>query len=110
MDEINTNSNIDGVLKEVLVDRRLLGEALPDFVVPIAAANPFKLRKGKADYLTNGLKIQGLTSSKLIYLVNPLPESMLASVWNFSSLLPSDEFKYIEKIVENLAHSFPDFD
>ena len=70
---MNTNPNIDGILKEILVDRRLMGDPLPDFVVPVAAANPFKLRKGKTDALTKGLKIQGLTSSKLVYLVKPLP-------------------------------------
>ena len=102
-DEINTNPNIDGILKEVLVDRRVLGEPLPDFVVPIAAANPHKLRKGKTDSLTKGLKIEGLISSKLVYLVKPLPESMLSSVWNFGSLLPDDEFKYIQKIMEKLV-------
>ena len=46
-DEINTNPNVSGILKEVLIDRVLEGEPLPSNVVPIAAANPYKLRKKK---------------------------------------------------------------
>ena len=44
-DEVNTNKNITGILKEVLMDRRLKGKPLPPNIVPIAAANPYKLRK-----------------------------------------------------------------
>ncbi len=43
-DEINTNPNVSGMITEVLIDRRLLGEPLPQHVVPIAAANPYKLK------------------------------------------------------------------
>ena len=55
-------------------------------VVPIGAANPYKLRKSKNDNFTQGLKIEGLKSSKLVYLVHPLPESMLTFVWDFGVL------------------------
>ncbi len=99
-DEINTNPNVAGILKEILIDRTLLGEPLPNHVVPIAAANPYKLRKRETDSLTRGLKIEGLKSSKLVYLVHPLPQSMFTSVWNFGSLLEADEAKYIKKIIE----------
>lgn len=105
-DEINTNSNVSGILKEVLIDRTLLGEPLPPNVVPIAAANPYKLRKKDADSLTRGLKIEGLKSSKLVYLVHPLPQSMFTSVWNFGSLVPADEAKYIRKIVQKACFQF----
>lgn len=83
-----------------------MGEPLPDFVVPIAASNPYKLRRGKIDALTKGLKIKGIKSSELVYLVNRLPESMLTSVWNFGSLLPLDELKYISKLVSKLAQQY----
>ena len=59
-DEINTNPNVSGILKEVLIDKVLEGNPLPPNVVPIAAANPYKLRKKHVDTLTRGLKIEGL--------------------------------------------------
>lgn len=100
-DEINTNPNVSGILKEILVDRKMLGQPLPPSVVPIGAANPYKLRKNKNDHLTQGLKIQGLKSSKLVYLVHPLPESMLTFVWDFGVLRKDDELRYITKIVQH---------
>ncbi len=100
-DEINTNPNVAGILKEILVDRKMLGVPLPSSVVPIGAANPYKLRKNKNDHFTQGLKIQGLKSSKLVYLVHPLPESMLTFVWDFGVLKKDDELRYIQKIVSH---------
>lgn len=44
LDEINTNKNIDGILKEILVEKKLLGKALPSNFIPIAAANPYKFK------------------------------------------------------------------
>ena len=43
-DEINTNQNIDGVLKEILLDRKLKGKRLPFNIIPIAAANPYRFK------------------------------------------------------------------
>ncbi len=106
MDEINTNDNVNGILKEVLIDRRLLGRPLPEYVVPVAAGNPYKLRKEKGDALTKGLKFDDLKSSKLVYLVNPLPESMVPFVWNFGSLPEKDEARYIERIVHRAANEW----
>ena len=45
-DEINTNENIVGLLKEIVIDRKLEGEKLNDLIVPIAACNPYKLKTG----------------------------------------------------------------
>ncbi len=95
-----------GVLKEVLIDRKVQGYSLPSYVIPIAAANPYKLRKKETDSLTKGLKIEGLKSSKLVYLVHPLPQSMFTSVWNFGSLVPADEEKYIMKIIEKACSQY----
>ena len=44
-DEINTNSNISGLLKEIFVDRHILGDLLEDNISIVSACNPFKLRK-----------------------------------------------------------------
>ena len=42
-DEINTNENVSGLLKEVMVDRLLEGELLDDRIIIIAACNPYKI-------------------------------------------------------------------
>ena len=41
LDEVNTNRNIEGVLKEVLIDNKLEGDLLPKNFVVLAAANPY---------------------------------------------------------------------
>ncbi len=43
-DEINTNQNVGGILKELLVDKKLNGIPLPKEFVTIAACNPYKLK------------------------------------------------------------------
>jgi hypothetical protein len=35
---------VDGVLKEILIDRKLNGIDLPQMILPIAAANPYKFK------------------------------------------------------------------
>jgi hypothetical protein len=44
-DEINTNENINGILKEIVVDRQFMGKDLPVGIIPIAACNPYILKK-----------------------------------------------------------------
>ena len=43
-DEINTNKNISGLLKEILIDKKFLGEKYHKNIIPIAACNPYKLK------------------------------------------------------------------
>lgn len=87
-DEINTNTNISGLLKEIFVDRHILGEKLEDNIAIVAACNPFKKRKAEQSQLTEGynLKNQDETKTDLVYKVEPLPESMVPSIWDFNSL------------------------
>ena len=73
-------------------------------VLAVAAANPYKLRK-KQDQ-THGLKLRGLKSSSLVYLVEPLLPSMFSQVWNFGELELYDEFMYIRKHVEKECHQY----
>ena len=46
-DEINTNEHIGGLLKEIVIDRKLDGFPLKNSIIPIAACNPYKLKKKK---------------------------------------------------------------
>ncbi|KAL4464488.1 hypothetical protein ABPG72_003898 [Tetrahymena utriculariae] len=106
-DEINTNQNIDGILKELLVEKRILGEPLPDNFVPIAAANPYKFKTERDQQEnTDSLKISGCDNqqtSKLIYHVYPLAESMNTFIWQFGELQPEDETKIVSQMVKNAS-------
>ena len=46
-DEINTNENVSGLLKEILIDRHLKGKLLPENIRLVAACNPYKLKPKK---------------------------------------------------------------
>lgn len=46
-DEINTNTNISGLLKEIFVDRHIQGERFEANVCLVAACNPTKFRKSE---------------------------------------------------------------
>ncbi len=92
------------MLKEVIMDRHIGGDPLPHWVVPIAAANPYKLRQKKT--LSEGLKLSDLQSSKLAYLVEPLPLSMFNAVWNFGTLTREDELAYIKKHVHKNCYKY----
>jgi hypothetical protein len=43
-DEVNTNSVVSGLMKEIIVDRKFQGDDLSDLIIPIAACNPYKLK------------------------------------------------------------------
>lgn len=43
-DEFNTSENF-GLICEILTERKLLGETLPENMIFLAACNPYKLRK-----------------------------------------------------------------
>lgn len=55
-DEINTNENIAGLLKEILVDRMVEGEAINKYVIPVAACNPYKMKHDRNEANTSGLR------------------------------------------------------
>ena len=55
-DEINTNNNICGLLKEILIDRRLEGRKINKNILLLAACNPYKLKKNASSTFTAGIK------------------------------------------------------
>jgi len=42
LDEINTNSNIDGLIKEIIIDRHCQGVQISPNIRIVAACNPYK--------------------------------------------------------------------
>lgn len=68
----------------------------------ISACNPYKLRDKELSQQTSGLqyKAKDETMSRLVYRVNPLPESMISYIWDYKSLNLDEERKYIEKMIQ----------
>ena len=46
-DEINTNIHVDGLLKEIVIDRRVHGVKLHPNILIVAACTPYQLKKPK---------------------------------------------------------------
>eukprot|EP00828_Plagiopyla_frontata_P015915 TRINITY_DN2064_c0_g1_i6.p1 TRINITY_DN2064_c0_g1~~TRINITY_DN2064_c0_g1_i6.p1 ORF type:complete len:398 (+),score=58.60 TRINITY_DN2064_c0_g1_i6:1099-2292(+) len=100
-DEINTNEHVGGLLKEVVLDRMLDGIPLKETIIPIAACNPYKLKKNNEHTYTQGLKHKKKVAlSNLVYTVYPLPQSMYYFVWNYNRLNLDDEKLYVQRIIE----------
>jgi|LauGreDrversion4_2_1035121.scaffolds.fasta_scaffold85466_1 hypothetical protein len=102
-DEFNTSENL-GLICEMLSDRKLLGESLPDNMVLLAACNPYKLRSKKIKFDENvGIKRSNersrVAQNMLLYTVHPLPENVIESVWDFGALTENDQRRYIEEMV-----------
>ena len=99
-DEINTCNSL-GLITEIMCNHTYLGKKISDNFVFLGACNPYRL-------LTKKMKESGLVYynvkqknqlNNLVYTVNPLPHSLLNFVFDFGSLKPEDEKKYIENTV-----------
>ena len=104
LDEINTCDYL-GTINEIMCHRTIRGKPLPSNLVFIAACNPYRLRQGTI--LTSGLseKVSTDEYSKLVYRVHPLPETMIDYVWDYGSVSPEDEKRYIARMVEGVFNN-----
>ena len=120
LDEINTCKSL-GLITELMSKNSYQGTPLYDNIVFIGACNPYRKRKADKIQEENGLDVNlavreknnlndkekekikqnSLNSKKLVYSVNPLPHSLLNYVFDFGSLTPEQEEKYIERMVHN---------
>ena len=102
LDEINTCDYL-GTINEVMCHRTIRGKPLPSNLVFIAACNPYRLRPD-GTILTSGLSEKTSTDeySRLVYRVHPLPETMIDYVWDYGSVSPEDERRYIARMVEGV--------
>ena len=57
MDEINTNDNISGTIKEIIIDRYVNGDHIFDNIYLVGACNPYQ-RKDINKGLGSGLKFE----------------------------------------------------
>lgn len=106
LDEVNTNSNIEGVLKEILIDNKIEGKTLPKNFVILGAANPYVFKTRREEESADLLKVKmefdkDPTKKKLVYHVFPMAEAQNSFIWNFGQLNPEDELQIIKKMVSN---------
>ena len=88
------------LLTEIFVNRSYYGNKLSENIRLIGGCNPYRKRK-----LTNekcGLIKDDDKVNELIYLVQPLPQTLLYYVFNFGSINESDEKKYIHSLIEKI--------
>ena len=98
-DEINTCLSLS-LLTEIFNNRTYNGEKLSENIRLIGACNPYRKRKYNKEKC--GLSRDDDNENELVYLVQPLPQSLLYYVFSFGSINEEDEKKYIHSIIEKL--------
>ena len=101
-DELNTCLSLS-LLTEIFINRTYQGKNISDNIRLIGACNPYRKRKGNKEKY--GLSMSDDNENELVYLVEPLPQSLLYYVFSFGSINDSDEKKYIHSIIEPLFSS-----
>ncbi|KAG2374013.1 hypothetical protein C9374_011678 [Naegleria lovaniensis] len=102
LDEINTCDSV-GLISEVICNKTCNGKPLNRNLSIIAACNPYRL-KLQHSKPTAGLEGKVKDKNVLAYRVNPLPQSMIAYVWDYGSLSQNDELRYIATIVDSMTN------
>ncbi|CAG2252466.1 RNF213 [Mytilus edulis] len=114
-DEANTTEAI-GVIKEIMCDKSLGGKPinLHERLKIVAACNPYRKHSDElikrleqaglgyhvdADKTTDKLGKMRVPMRRLVYRVQPLPQSMLPLVWDFGQLKTEVEEMYIKQMV-----------
>jgi len=88
------------LLTEIFINRTYNGNKLCDNIRLIGACNPYRKRKGEKEKC--GLSKSDDNDNELVYIVEPLPQSLLYYVFSFGSIDDYDEKKYIFSIIEKL--------
>ena len=105
-DEINTCNSL-GLITEIMCKHTYLGKKINDNFVFLGACNPYrvlnkKMRESGLVYYNTKDKNK---LNNLVYSVNPLPHSLLNFVFDFGSLRPEDERKYIHNTIVSIIES-----
>ena len=96
-DEINTCLSLS-LITEIFINRTYNGNKISDNIRLIGACNPYrKISKNKEKC---GLSLSEDNENELVYLVNPLPQSLLYYVFSFGPIDVEDEKKYIKSIIQ----------
>lgn len=104
LDEINACAHL-GLIEEVLVQRRTFGKRVDDRICLVAALNPYREYPKNKDEEMTGLTydspskaLLGASSStnkNLVYLVHPVPSSLVHLAFDFGALKPREELFYV---------------
>eukprot|EP01052_Picozoa_sp_SAG31_P003961 SAG31_NODE_158_length_21979_cov_6.851691_2_plen_3236_part_00 len=94
LDEINTCDCL-GLFKEMICDGTMNGEKLPPNLKVLAACNPYRLKPAAMQRSGGLTHAGGIGRSDLVYVVNPLPETLLDYVWDYGTLNLAEEKRYI---------------
>ncbi|ETO08487.1 hypothetical protein RFI_28900, partial [Reticulomyxa filosa] len=101
LDEVNTSPDI-GWFKELICDHSLDGVKISDQIKIIAACNPYRPRKIQNSEVMN----LSDPSSKWVYRVVPLCDTMKEYVWPFGQLSALDEKQYIRAMTKQIKDKF----
>ncbi|XP_053391304.1 E3 ubiquitin-protein ligase rnf213-alpha-like, partial [Mercenaria mercenaria] len=112
-DEANTTESV-GLIKEIICDKSLEGKSLDlcENLKMVAACNPYrkhsddlikKLEQAGLGYHVNADettdRLGRVPMRRLVYRVQPLPQSLLPLVWDFGQLSTAVEKLYIKQMV-----------
>ncbi len=110
LDEMNACPHT-ALMEEVIVKKTLNNRPIDPRVLVLAAANPYRIRKGRAEGSSGGKSGFVYSGSKsafkdedLVYNVHAIPTSLHEYVFDFGALSPKQEKKYVQAMV---ASSFP---
>ena len=105
-DEINTCNSL-GLITEIMCNHTYLGKKINDNFIFLGACNPYrvlnkKMRESGLVYYNTKNKSK---LNNLVYSVNPLPHALLNFVFDFGSLRPEDEIKYINNTIISIINN-----
>ena len=99
-DEINTCLSLS-LLTEIYINRTYNGKRFSDNIRLIGACNPYRKRKGNKEKC--GLSRSNDNENELVYLVQPLPQSLLYYVFSFGSIIEEDEKNIYIVLLKNYS-------
>ena len=105
-DEINTCNSL-GLITEIMCNHTYLRRKINKNFIFLGACNPYRVltKKMKENGLVYyNMKEIGNKLNNLVYTVNPLPHALLNYVFDFASLQPKDEKKYISNTIISIIN------
>ena len=104
-DELNTCKSMD-LISEIICKHSCQGKKLPENIAFIGAVNPYRKSKQKRVGLRININkdnnYEEMDNEDLVYIVNPLPHSLLNYVFDFGALNKEDEKKYIMHMIKDI--------
>ena len=98
-DEMNSCLSL-AILTEIFINRNYNGKRISDNIRLIGSCNPYRKRKPIKEKC--GFTLSDENDNELVYLVNPLPQSLLYYIFSFGSINEIDEKNYLHSIIGKL--------